>query len=193
MANRPDISDTRHYTYTSWLFSSVQFDAPSRQKSLYISFRIHATGSQFIHVHRSKDLQAIRHGEGISFNPSSDGGRCLSSILVQQTNWHTLRRISRFWRARTYSHATTMGKESYRLQWKISGSGHRKYICGGQSCSYPTICLPLVSNDGTPKILPMPKSNADECWTILPCKRSCWSRHPPDGLHKEYWHHSCKN
>jgi hypothetical protein len=51
-------------------FLSVRCVASSKQKCFYFSFRIHATGPQFIQVLRSKDFQAIRHGEGISFNPS---------------------------------------------------------------------------------------------------------------------------
>ncbi len=51
-------------------FLSVRCVASSKQKCFYFSFRIHATGPQFIQVLRSKEFQAIRNGKGISFNPS---------------------------------------------------------------------------------------------------------------------------
>jgi hypothetical protein len=52
-------------------FSSIRCVASSEEKCFYFSFRIHATGSQFIQVLRSKDsMQTIRQGEGISFNSS---------------------------------------------------------------------------------------------------------------------------
>jgi hypothetical protein len=45
--------------------------ASTKQKCFYFSFRLQASGSQFIQVLKSNDLQRIKQDERISFDPSS--------------------------------------------------------------------------------------------------------------------------
>ena len=52
-------------------FMSVRFVASSKQQCFYFSFRINATGSQFVQVLRSKEMQVIKKGENLSFDSST--------------------------------------------------------------------------------------------------------------------------
>jgi hypothetical protein len=51
-------------------FLSVRFVASAKHKCFFFSFRINATGSQFVQVLRSKEMQAIKKGESLSFDSS---------------------------------------------------------------------------------------------------------------------------
>jgi hypothetical protein len=52
-------------------FMSVRFVTSSKQQCFYFSFRINATGSQFVQVLRSKEIQVIKKGENLSFDSST--------------------------------------------------------------------------------------------------------------------------
>ena len=43
---------------------------PRSNTSVFFSFRLNATGSQFVQVLRSKEIQAIKKGESLSFDSS---------------------------------------------------------------------------------------------------------------------------
>ncbi len=51
-------------------FLSIRRVASNKHKRFYFSFRLSATGAQFIQVLKSKEFQSIKRGEGISFDPS---------------------------------------------------------------------------------------------------------------------------
>jgi hypothetical protein len=52
-------------------FMSIRCVASPKQKCFYFSFRLQASGAQFIQVLKSNALQSIKRGERISFDPSS--------------------------------------------------------------------------------------------------------------------------
>ncbi len=52
-------------------FLSIRKVTSVKQQCFYFSFRLNATGSQFLQVLKSKDLQERKQGENISFDPSS--------------------------------------------------------------------------------------------------------------------------
>ena len=51
-------------------FMSIRCVASPKQKCFYFSFRLQASGAQFIQVLKSNALQSIKRGERISFDPS---------------------------------------------------------------------------------------------------------------------------
>jgi hypothetical protein len=51
-------------------FLSIRCVTSIKHKCFYFSFRLNATGAQFIQVLKSKELQSIKRGERISFDPS---------------------------------------------------------------------------------------------------------------------------
>jgi hypothetical protein len=51
-------------------FLSVRYVASAKRKCFLFSFRINATGSQFVLVLHSKEMQAIKKGESLSFDSS---------------------------------------------------------------------------------------------------------------------------
>jgi hypothetical protein len=52
-------------------FFSVRFVASAKQKCFYFNFRINATGSQFVQVLRSKEMQVTKKRESLSFDSST--------------------------------------------------------------------------------------------------------------------------
>ena len=52
-------------------FLSICCVTSTKQKCFYFSFRLNATGAQFIQALKSKEMQSIKRGESISFDPSA--------------------------------------------------------------------------------------------------------------------------